>query len=171
MKKKLLKKFNAITDVEKKPLKVFLKKFDKLHVPDMEKYTVKADKKAWKKVACLDCGNCCKKMTPTFTKADVTRISAHLNMSESAFKTKWTKVDKDNGDVVNKTEPCQFLNLDDNKCSIYEVRPEDCALFPHFDKVPFDEYNHIFEQNLDYCPATFVFVKNLKKRIEKNYEF
>ena len=113
----MLKKHKKEYQEKKKPYKKFLKKFDTHFIPEIEKITAPIEKKTWEKVSCLDCGNCCKKMTPTFTPADVKRISAHLKMTQKAFKDKWLGVLKDNGDIVNQNTPCQFLNLDANKCS------------------------------------------------------
>ena len=116
----------------------------------------------------------CKKMTPTFIDSDIKRISKHLGMTEAAFKKKWIKQedpepDGTPGDLVNKTQPCQFLNLKDNKCSIYEVRPRDCADFPHFAKEEFGQFNDTYIQNLKFCPVTYEFIKSMKKQVEKEY--
>ena len=100
-------------------------------------------------------------MTPTFTNTDMKRISAHLNMTVDAFQKKWLRKEKGGDrDWLNKTEPCQFLNLKDNKCSIYEVRPVDCSGFPHLSK-KFSEYDHVHKQNVELCPATFRLVEKM----------
>jgi uncharacterized protein len=119
----------------------------------------------------LSCANCCKTMTPTFTKADKVRIAAHLKMSEKELYDKYFEKDPDNGDTVNKTQPCQWLNLKDNKCSIYEVRPLDCSGFPHHTKKRFDNFNHVYEQNIDKCPATYAMVEKMKNWIEAEYKW
>src|SRR5690606_18349847 len=49
----------------------------------------KAEQHAWDRVDCLSCANCCKKMSPTYTREDIERISAHLKMSPAQFKKKW----------------------------------------------------------------------------------
>ena len=108
-------------------------------------------------------------MTPTFRRADILRISAHLQMTPKAFTEKWLLKEEDTGDWVNKLQPCQFLV--NNMCSIYEVRPKDCAEFPHHNKRPFDAYNDTFKNNLDKCPATFVLVERLMKKVEAEYEW
>jgi hypothetical protein len=62
-----------------------------------QRYTTlrgEADKVAWAKTDCLDCANCCKTMSPTYTKEDIRRISAHLGMTEKAFREKWLYKDK-----------------------------------------------------------------------------
>lgn len=161
--------FDRKTKADKQPLKAFLTKLDEIVPEDLGTIAIEEDAKMWANTNCLECANCCKKMTPTFTPEDVKRISAHLKMSVKDFRNKWTYVEE-NGDTVNKTTPCQFLGVD-NKCSIYEVRPLDCAEFPHHTKQPLDLYNDTLNQNLDYCPATFEFVSRLKKRVEKDYEW
>ena len=119
----------------------------------------------WKEIDCLSCGNCCKKMTPTFTKKDITRISAHFRETPEAFTKKWLKKDSSK-DVVNKTQPCQFLNLKDNKCSIYAIRPADCAGFPHLGNKNWKDYAPLHKQNIDYCPATYRFIEKIMELAE-----
>ncbi len=82
-------------------------------------------------------------------------------MTPKAFKEKWLVLDK-TGDWHNKKQPCQFLNLTDNKCSIYPVRPADCAGFPHLTKKKAVDYIHIHKQNIQYCPATYKMVEKMK---------
>ena len=156
---------------KKKPLQKFLKKFDEKKVAGINALVEDASDVAWKKVECLSCANCCKVMTPTFTKTDLKRIATHFRMSEKDFYNKWLETDKSNGDKVNKVQPCQFLNLEDNKCRIYEIRPDDCARFPHFQRKPFADYNHIHAQNLEFCPATMAFVNRLQEKIEAEFEW
>jgi len=120
-----------------------------------------ADKAVWQEVDCLSCANCCKTMSPTYSPADIKRISAHLNMSTQEFKDKWLYYEKSDGDWMNKSQPCQFLDLTNNKCSIYEVRPADCAGFPHHTKKKTIDYMHVFKQNVEYCPATYKMVERM----------
>ncbi len=165
-----LKEFKKKLPKKKLKLTKFLKKLDGIVPVDMHKLVASVDKSVWIDVDCKECANCCKSMTPTFTAKDVKRISAHLGMTASAFKEKWLEKDPDNGDWVNKSTPCQFLGKD-NLCTIYDVRPSDCAEFPHHNKKPFDLYNDTFIQNLDYCPATFTLVNRLRKKVEEEYEW
>lgn len=168
---KLLKQHEKDFTANKKSLTKFLKKFDDKSVSGINALVDNASEETWKEVDCLACANCCKVMTPTFTKADLKRIAKHFRMSEKDFYTKWLETDKDNGDKVNRIQPCQFLNLENNKCSIYEIRPEDCAKFPHFKRKPFADFNHIHTQNIEYCPATLKFVSKLQAEIEAKFEW
>ncbi len=165
-----LRSFKKKSAKQRSELAAFLKKLDDIVPEDMPQLVAEEDKRVWQETDCLSCANCCKKMTPTFTKEDIVRIAAHLGMSAAAFKKKWLYKEPDNGDWVNTGTPCQFLGKD-HKCSIYEVRPADCAEFPHHHKQPFDSYNDTFTQNLSYCPATYNLVQRLKKRVEREYEW
>ncbi len=86
-------------------------------------------------------------------------------MTPEAFIKKWLRKDR-SGDYLNKTEPCQFLNLENNYCSIYEIRPADCAGFPHHTKKQFADYAHVFKQNVEYCPATYKLVEKMQEKLE-----
>lgn len=163
-----IKKFRVKAVRKNVMLTSFLRKLDDIVPHDMPELVAQADAHVWQQTDCTACANCCKTMTPTFTKKDIARISAHLGMTTAAFKTKWLKKE-DSGEWVNATQPCQFLV--DNKCSIYEVRPADCAEFPHHDKKPFDAYNETYINNVVHCPATFALVDRLKKIVERDYEW
>jgi Fe-S-cluster containining protein len=162
-----LQKFKIVASRKRKKLSLFLKKLDDIVPENMQQLVAETDATVWRDVNCMECANCCKTMTPTFRKADVVRISAHLDMKPKEFIDKWLYKEEESGDWVNKAQPCQFLVH--NMCSIYEVRPKDCAEFPHHNKKPFDAYNDTFTNNLHRCPATFTLVERLKKAVERDY--
>ena len=164
-----LNKFKIKASRNKKKLSQFLGHLDDLVPEDMPDLVAKQEEKVWKAIDCTECANCCKTMTPTFRRSDVIRISAHLGMKPQEFVSKWLHKEEKSGDWVNTTQPCQFL--DGNRCSIYEVRPKDCAEFPHHNKKPFDAYNETFNNNLVHCPATLLLVSKLKKVVERGYEW
>ncbi len=145
-----------------KQLRTFLTKLEKKNPKSLDKWAVTLSTEVWNEVDCLSCANCCKTMSPTFTPADIKRISAHLEMKPTEFKEKWLEYDKKDKDWLNQLRPCQFLNLKTNMCSIYEVRPADCAGFPHLTKKKMNEYIHVHKQNVEYCPATYKMVEKMK---------
>ncbi|MGZ3859160.1 MAG: YkgJ family cysteine cluster protein [Flavisolibacter sp.] len=124
----------------------------------------------WKETDCLSCSNCCRNMTPTYTYKDQKRISGHLGLSLSRFREKWLLKNR-KGEWVNKSTPCQFLDLKTNLCGIYAVRPADCAEFPHLTKKPVTDYLHVHRQNVQHCPATFKMVEKLFARIKGGVTF
>jgi Fe-S-cluster containining protein len=155
-----LRAFRQKARHHKKSFRSFLTRLQK-HTPRGIDEMVKGiEKEIWKVVGCTGCANCCKQMSPTYTAKDIRRIARHLQMTPASFKLKWLNKDR-SGDWVNRSTPCQFLDLSTNMCGIYAVRPTDCAGFPHLSKRRFKEYVHVHKQNIELCPATFRMVEKL----------
>ncbi len=163
-----LRSFKQKVRHNRRRLRLFLSRLEKNPPKNLKSIAVEADKRAWKEVDCLSCANCCKTMSPTYTTEDIKRISTHLSMSVKAFKEKWLYKDKRDGDWMNVKQPCQFLNLTDNKCSIYSVRPADCSGFPHHDKKKTTDYVHVYKQNVEYCPATYKWVEKIMELVKND---
>ncbi|SFP91033.1 hypothetical protein SAMN05444277_103108 [Parafilimonas terrae] len=144
----------------------YLKRVQKIQPQGLDDLAEQINTEVWQEVDCLSCANCCKKMTPTFTSKDIRRISKHLNMRPKDFKERWLKHEKKDKDWVNISQPCQFLDLSTNMCSIYEVRPADCAGFPHLTKKKMVDYMHVHQQNIQYCPATYKMVEKMMEKIK-----
>jgi Fe-S-cluster containining protein len=161
-----LQTFKKETKLNHNKLKRYLSKLAKTTPsPQFQKIVNQTNKQTWQQTNCLQCGNCCKTMTPTFTKQDIIRIAAHLKKDPLDIVFKHLKTDPTNNDMVNQTQPCQWLSPKTNICTIYEVRPTDCQQFPHHTKKPFQHYTHIYTQNIQYCPATYRFVQNLQQNL------
>ena len=117
----------------------------------------------FEKTDCLNCANCCKTTGPLFTAKDITRISKHFRMKESAFIDQFLRIDEDK-DYVLQSVPCTFLGAD-NYCSIYEVRPKACREFPHTDRKKFQQISKLTMENVKMCPAAYNIVEEMKRRI------
>ena len=161
-----LKSFKKKMLQNKPILRRFLTRQENNQPKGLDKVMHQENVEVWKDMDCLACANCCKTMSPTFTNEDIRRISKHVGMSAQAFRDKYLYLDKADNDWMNKAQPCQFLNLNDNKCSIYEVRPADCAGFPHHTKKKPLDYIHVYKQNVEYCPATYKLVERMMYRME-----
>jgi len=146
-----------------KPLYKFLNWLRRDQPLGHQDIAVKAGNDAWEGIDCLSCANCCKTMTPTYKSSDIKRIAAFLKMSVDDFKKRWLRKERGVRSWVNKTTPCQFLDLKTNLCNVYEVRPDDCAGFPHLTKKRMVDYIHVHKQNLDECPATFRMVERMEE--------
>lgn len=119
---------------------------------------------AFEKIDCLQCAACCKNYSPRFKTPDVKRISKHLGMKESAFIDTYLNVDEE-GDFVVKKSPCPFLGSD-NACSIYEVRPSDCARFPYTDEDVIIKRQPLTLKNASFCPITNFVLEGLQKQLK-----
>jgi len=161
-----LRSFKIKSGKNKRKMRLFLSKVEKNPPRGLDKLAEKIEKEVWQEVDCLTCANCCKSMTPTFTKKDIVRISEHFDQTPDEFKKKWLYLDK-NGDWMNTRNPCQFLEKKTNMCSIYAIRPADCAGFPHLAKKKMVEYIHVHKQNVKYCPATYKMVEKMKEMLSK----
>ncbi len=159
-----LRSFKQVVRHNKRRFRSFLTRLEKNVPRGLDNKVTIADKKVWEQIDCLSCANCCKTMSPTYTKKDIKRIAKHLDMTENAFREKWLYKDR-SGDWMNKKQPCQFLDLKTNMCSIYAVRPRDCAGFPHHTKRKMTDYMHIYKQNVEYCPATYSLVEKIMEGV------
>lgn len=116
------------------------------------------------KTDCLTCGNCCKTTSPIFTEKDILRISKHFKMKAHAFTEQYLMRDSDNF-MVLKSAPCPFLDLNDNSCYIYDVRPKACSEYPHTNRRKFIQITDLTINNIEICPATYNIIQELKKRL------
>ena len=114
---------------------------------------------AFGRIDCLQCAGCCKNYSPRFKTPDIKRISKHLRLRESDFIDKYLRIDED-GDYVVKHTPCPFLG-EDNACSIYDVRPSDCARFPYTDEDVLLRRPNLTLKNAEFCPAVFLVLEAL----------
>lgn len=85
---------------------------------------------------CVKCGACCKwEGVVVLTPEDIKRIAEHLSVDENEFLDKYTKKHGKDTVLINKSESSSCIFLKDNKCSVWDVKPKQCADFPKkFDK-------------------------------------
>lgn len=162
-----LRSFSRRVNSRKRIFRRFLTRIEKQPPRGLDILTRRLEEEVWKETACLSCGNCCKTMTPTYTPQDIRRISAYLGMTPDAFKEKWLRKERNTGDWLNKSLPCQFFDTKTYLCSIYEVRPADCSGFPHLSKRKMSDYIHVHKQNVALCPATFNLVEKMMEALHK----
>ncbi|WP_372769954.1 YkgJ family cysteine cluster protein [Lutibacter sp.] len=120
--------------------------------------------KEFKKTDCLTCGNCCKTTSPIFTEKDISRISKYLRIKEAMFISQYLERDKDDFYVLI-TAPCSFLDLNDNMCTIYDVRPKACNEYPHTNRRKFIQLTSLTLKNTEVCPAVYNIVEELKRKL------
>ena len=161
-----LRSFKLRVRHRKTAMRAFLARLQKNPPKKLDQLTVKVEQEVWQEVNCMTCANCCKSMTPTYKLKDMQRISAHLGMTVREFKNKWLYQEKGTGYWLNRRNPCQFLESETNMCSIYEVRPVDCAGFPHFSRKKMVEFMHVHKQNVEFCPATYRMVEKMMEKFK-----
>lgn len=103
---------------------------------DMVENALSGEEFKW---TCTACGRCCRGPGAVyFTENDLSKIRQYLNLDNptKSNQQKWNNLlkrlvqKKQNNFFVHQTEDaCMFLS-EDNKCTIYEVRPLQCRTFP-----------------------------------------
>ncbi len=116
----------------------------------------------WSRIDCTQCAYCCKTMQIEVNAADIARLANHLGMSVKAFTQRYLQIAEDNAKIMNSL-PCPFLG-EDNRCMVYEQRPEACREFPFLHKPDFRSRSLLMLANLEVCPITFNVWQELKAR-------
>ena len=143
--------------------KTFLAKLKKKPPKQLDYLMQELHEEEFQRTDCLECANCCKTTGPLFTPKDIERISKSFRMKPSKFIADYLKIDEDN-DYVLQSVPCVFLSQD-NKCSIYDIRPKACREFPHTDRRKFQQISNLTLKNVKICPAAFNIVEDMMKKI------
>ncbi len=145
-----------------KDYKRFLQKANKNSVlkqlPDL-------NEEAYNKIDCLSCAACCKSYSPRFKTPDIKRIAKHLSLKEGQFIEQYLHLDEE-GDYVVNSKPCPFLGSD-NYCSIYEIRPSDCARFPYADEDVILKRQALTLKNATFCPIVYFVLEKLMVSLNK----
>ena len=118
----------------------------------------------FKRTDCLTCGNCCKTTSPIFTEKDIHRIAKYVKMKEHLFISTYLDRDMDDFYVLKKA-PCSFLDLNDNMCTIYDVRPKACNEYPHTNRRKFIQLTDLTLKNTEDCPAVYNIIEELKRKM------
>ena len=121
---------------------------------------------AFARIDCTRCANCCKTMPPAVSAEDVERIAGHLGVSREAFVADFLVADEEEGGYRIKAAPCPFLS-DDDRCTIYAVRPRVCREFPHTDKEPFACRAYLHAANARSCPAVYYIIRRMRERMRR----
>ena len=156
--------FNKKVIKKKKEHRKFFSKLKNINPKKLDQYIHPIHDEVFSCTDCLKCANCCKTTSPIFSDRDISRIAKHLRTKPSVLTDKYLKLDEDKEYVLKKT-PCTFLG-DDNRCSIYDVRPKACREYPHTDRVKQSQILHLTKKNVEVCPAVFEIVDKLKAAIK-----
>ena len=119
----------------------------------------------YKAIDCTKCANCCKHLEPGIEDNEIEKLAEKKGMDVIEFRR--TYVDFDGEALFLKTKPCMFLS--DNKCSIYDSRPQACALYPHLEQEHFKYKKNVWS-NYAICPIVFEVIEALKVELKFEYK-
>ncbi len=139
------------------------------HGFDADEVAGELHRKAFQIVDCTQCANCCKTKRPTFDESDVERIAGHLNMDQAEFIDTYLEANADDPPYSTSQAPCPFLG-EDNRCTVYEIRPATCREYPYTDKEGLVFRTMGVANNALVCPAVFWIVEQMKQRAGQHDE-
>ena len=114
-------------------------------------------------IDCTACANCCRVATTQISERDAERLSRHLGMKVSEFLRDYTVELPDEGRILKRSpDGCVFL--DGSVCSVYEMRPDTCRLFPHLIKGNGSLLSRMWHMpdRAVYCPIVFNALEQFK---------
>lgn len=112
-------------------------------------------------IDCTRCGNCCRSLMINVSSADTERLAAHLHTSTKKFEEKYIEKSSEGVTAVMNSIPCHFLH--ENKCTVYDARPNECREFPGLHRKGFT--TRLFATFMHYgrCPIVYNVIEALKK--------
>ena len=158
----LVKHIHFVNNKRKENSK-FFKKLKNIKPKVLDKTIISVHETVFKGINCLECANCCKTTSPSFTDKDIQRISNFLKIKPSNLVDKYLVLDEEN-DYVLKSVPCVFLN-DNNECRIYKVRPKACRNYPHTNRIKQYQLLKLTQKNIEICPAVSQIIEKIKLKL------
>ena len=159
-----LKELPGLAKEKSQETKKYFEKLKKRTPNNLDFVVQELHNSEFKRTDCLTCGNCCKTTSPIFTEKDIQRIAKYVKMKEHLFIATYLERDPEDFYVL-KTAPCTFLDLNDNMCTIYDVRPKACNEYPHTNRRKFIQLTNLTMKNTEICPAVYNIVEALKKKL------
>ncbi len=142
----------------------FLRHMKMRSAKKVDRIALQLHQEVFEAVDCTQCANCCRTLRPMFAEEDIRRIAAQRGMSKEEFIATFLEWDVAESRYRTKAAPCPLLG-EDNRCTVYDVRPETCRGYPFTDKEDFASRSMSHAGNALVCPAVFRIVEEMKKRI------
>jgi Fe-S-cluster containining protein len=114
-------------------------------------------------IDCCACGNCCREALPLINTSDVARLASGLNLSEADVINRFLVPEEEKEAFTFNKTPCPLL--EENRCTAYPSRPNDCRSFPHLHKEEFVFRLIQAVENCWICPIVFNVFARLKSEL------
>jgi Fe-S-cluster containining protein len=159
----LIARYSRHNEAQDYRFRTFLKVECDLSNKKLDSIVQETTDEVWRQIDCTTCANCCKTLQIIVDDADIRRLSARLGMSFPSFSKKYVLVAEDKTKYFAST-PCVFLGAD-NRCTVYEDRPQACRDFPYLHSDGFRNRTFMMIDNCNTCPIVFNVWQRLKSRL------
>ena len=145
-------------------LRRYLKEQDRLSEEELDQLVSDIARRVWAGFDCITCANCCKELGRSVTGQEVQRLAAALGLSEEDFRSRYLEgqvgPEEDDEDSDQRRtrwwmrgKPCPLLK--DNKCIVYEARPEQCRKYPYLHEPAFSSRTLAMIERTFTCPVVY----------------
>lgn len=135
---------------------------------EIDQLVFKLNEEITPQINCTECGNCCRSLMINVDDADAARLSAHLQLEKENFYNRYVERSSQGSLAVMNTIPCHFLS--ENKCTVYEARPNECREFPGLHHPGFTKRLFTIFMHYERCPIIYNVVEKLKEAIQVSIE-
>lgn len=118
----------------------------------------------WAQIDCTTCGNCCRTLQIVVDDKDIRRLAKRFQITAKQFAEKYVAVAEEDGTKYFTSTPCAFLDAN-NRCTVYEDRPQACRDFPYLYTPGFRQRTLMMIDNNATCPIVFNVWQILKGRV------
>jgi Fe-S-cluster containining protein len=159
----LIQRYSRHNEGEDIRFRTFLKVRLDLSNAELDVVVQETTDAVWQQIDCTTCGNCCRTLQIVVDNKDIRRLAARLDISPQMFSRRYVQTSKD-GSKYFASLPCPFLDSD-NRCTVYEDRPQACREFPFLHKDGFRHRTLSMIENTAVCPIVFNVWQRLKQRL------
>lgn len=158
----LIQRYSRHNQAQDYRFRAFLKEHLPLSSVELDAIVSQTTDAVWNQIDCTSCAHCCRSLQVVVDNQDIRRLAARLGMTFQQFSRRYVQVTKDRTKCFAAT-PCAFLGAD-NRCSVYEDRPQACRDFPYLHVDGFRSRTLMMVENTAVCPIVFNVWQALKQR-------
>ncbi len=158
----LIQRYSRHNEDEDWRFREFVKRKLNLSNPALDAVVTETTDAVWKQIDCTACAHCCKTLRIVVDDNDIRRLATRLGMSVRQFSKTHVRVDEDDEKYLANS-PCSFLG-EDNRCTVYEDRPQACRDFPYLHSPDFRSRSIMMVENVSVCPIVFNVWQRLNAR-------
>ncbi len=159
---------------ENHALRRCVKEQDRLSEEELDQLVSDIARRVWVGFDCTTCANCCKELDRSVTGQEIQRLADALGLPEEDFRKRYLEgqvgpeEDDEESDQQGarwrmRGKPCPFLK--DNKCIVYEARPEQCRKYPYLHEPAFSSRTLGMIERTFTCPIVYQVFEELKEEL------